>query len=152
MAIYRSFRCIDCGMRNDISEAELLSMLRSKGFLKRQAEPSAALLEEILQNFLATGAGLRCENCGAKQEAVASLESTTDWGDVRCCKACKAVIPAERLEIFPDSEYCATCQHKQNTTTDADYCPNCGNVLQLKLITQGRARYQSFCPSCRKTF
>jgi predicted RNA-binding Zn-ribbon protein involved in translation (DUF1610 family) len=155
-----SLRCRTCGERLELSREELKAKLRELNFLRRDAEPSDELLREIAQSLLASGRLAPCPACNHTtwNEAPPDLNNDDDaaWlGDVRACTQCSATIPRERLEIFPNSKLCAACQKKLDSgavSNDAEYCPHCGDHLQLRAARSAGATYRMHCPSCRKWF
>jgi RNA polymerase-binding transcription factor DksA len=154
-----SIRCQSCGRRSDLSHSELLARLRELGFLRREGEPSPELAVELAQSAIADGRWGICPDCGSARwgaaDAVDEADDAALWGDARHCQQCGAVIPAERLEVFPNSTHCARCQQQSEQGPAADeveYCPHCGNIMQLKASTSPGATYRMHCPSCRKTF
>ena len=78
---------------------------------------------------------------------------TDDWDDEVRCSACDAVIPSERLEVFPHTKLCSACQATQEAgqiaTDEVEYCSRCGGVMQLQQRRgQGLAGYQLVCGDC----
>ena len=62
----------------------------------------------------------------------------------------------ERLELLPDTTFCAACQRKAErgeTTTETEYCPKCGAPMAVRLSrAAGLTRYVLVCtaqPPCR---
>ena len=155
-----SIRCQSCRRRSDLSPAELLARLRELGFLRREGEPSPELAIELAQSAIADGRWGICPDCGsngwgAATPAVDEADDAALWGDARHCQQCGAVIPAERLEIFPNSTHCARCQQqgeRPGAADEVEYCPRCGSIMQLKASASPGATYRMHCPSCRKTF
>jgi Prokaryotic dksA/traR C4-type zinc finger len=150
-------RCSQCQHTETFLFADLCNLLRDKGFLRRQAEPSHELVQEILQSCVQDGLWEPCSHCGSRRRPVTSLETKPEheadpaWGDTIYCEVCRAPIPPERLELFPNSRQCVKCQGKVSNN-DVEYCRHCGDILQMKLVSRGVTAYRSYCPSCRKTF
>lgn len=154
-----TLRCRNCGEMVSFLRAELQAKLRDLGFLRREAEPSDELLLEISQSLIATGRLGSCPTCGKStlgEATEAEVAESDEWfGDVRSCKQCGGVIPPERMEVFPDTQFCAACQKKVDSAgggKDDEYCPYCGDVMQLRAVSSPGATYRMYCPSCRKTF
>ena len=153
-------RCQQCGKSESYTVGDLWDRLRAKGFLRRQEEPSAELVQEIVRSCVADGLWEPCTNCGAVRPVPAfapneAAVADPAWGDTIYCEVCKTVIPPERLELFPNSRQCVSCQRKLENGTnakDAEYCPHCGDILQTKLVSRGVSSYRQYCPSCRKTY
>jgi hypothetical protein len=75
------------------------------------------------------------------------------WGAVvRRCTSCKQVIPAERVELFPDVTLCVQCQRVDEaggTADTPDYCPRCGAIMTTQMHTgSGITRYRMTCSGC----
>lgn len=153
-----TIRCRLCGRREDVSDAQLAEKLRELGFLRRQAEPSVELSHELAQTAIEAGRWGACPQCGnigfGATPAVDEADDAELWGDARLCETCRAVIPQERLEVFPNSTKCARCQRQSEGAESAEreFCPRCGNVLQLKAATTPGATYRLHCSVCRKSF
>lgn len=152
---YHDLVCPHCAARESLRPDQLLHRLRQAGVLRRAKDPE---LDEILQLVQANLARLTCGTCeriGLRLEAAATAnDDEEDWGDPKPCERCKALIPAERLELFPGTTLCVKCQQASERGDDGgavDYCPRCGNVLQLrKARGDGISRYVMECPSCRR--
>jgi hypothetical protein len=146
--------CPRCQRRETLTPDQLLTRLRAAGLLRRAIAPEP---EEIFELAQASAARLACEACGhvglAFQETVIE-DDGDDWGDPKPCERCGALIPAERLELFPNTTLCVPCQQLSERGADtgpAEYCPRCGNVMQLrKARGSGIARYVMECPACRR--
>lgn len=134
---------------------QILARLRSIGMLSRDA-PDEATIWELAR--VASGR-LTCPQCGA---AGLGIERTQDddaelWGDPIPCEFCAAMIPAERLAVFPNSKVCAKCQAKLDrgeTAGGVDYCPRCGAPMVVRATRgDGITRYQQVCSQgarCRR--
>lgn len=151
-----SIRCQNCGRQSDLSLADLLARLRELGFLRREVEPPLELTIELAQSAIAEGRWGNCPDCGQGHWGTSEPETddADEWGDARHCQQCGAVLPAERLEVFPNSTLCARCQQQSESGTaeELEYCPHCGSIMQLRASTSPGATYRLYCPSCRKTF
>lgn len=106
--------------------------------------------------FRQSGPKLACDDCGRMGLVVHEAEVINDeeWGEARKCDSCGSVIPAERLEVFPDATRCASCQSHDDRSSDeaeSEYCPECGDVMRAVSKTgRGLAGYRMVCPSCRR--
>jgi DNA-directed RNA polymerase subunit RPC12/RpoP len=158
---YVRFRCAACGEQISLSQEELTDQLRELKFLRRADQPDRATLLQLVQACMAERLWSPCLGCGRPLAAQpetdddAALEADPDWGDAVPCQQCGALIPPERLELFPTTRSCVKCQQqteRQGPATEAEYCPRCGDVLQLRLGQRGAAAYRPWCPSCRKSF
>jgi RNA polymerase-binding transcription factor DksA len=87
-------------------------------------------------------------------EVVEGDEVTDDFNAVCPCAACGKMIPAERLELFPDTTLCTACQSTVDRGAAPDteeYCPRCGARMQVRAArSAGVARYALVCPQCRR--
>jgi hypothetical protein len=154
-------RCLACGERVEIDAATAAERLRALGFLRRGGEPTIELLLELAREAVATGRLIACANCGggtfADVSNDASQRAASDselWpGDVRACEQCGQSIDPERIELFPATTLCTPCQRKVDAggaTNDHEYCPRCGDILQLRPRRSGLASYGRYCQSCGK--
>ncbi len=156
--------CVHCGVSETWRPAETAEALQRHGMLKRSAADDVGLLWELLA---ATAPRLRCTHCEQEGLQVVRLahrpvagdagQSNHDddfsaWPEARACRGCRQPIPAERLELFPHEVLCAACKDAAAASpelSEDDFCPRCGDRLQVRL-SQGRtANYQLTCPSCR---
>jgi hypothetical protein len=153
MHYYHELVCPRCQQREGQRPDQLLERLRAAGVMRRAEKPDEA---EIVELFRVQQAKLACAACG---HVGLSLEEPkpdegADWGDPQPCERCGALIPAERLELFPNTTLCVKCQQASERGGDsgpAEYCPHCGSIMQLrKARGSGITRYALECPSCRR--
>lgn len=153
-----SLRCQHCHRRDDLLADDLYSRLRELGFLRRGGEPSLDLALELSRNAISEGRWGNCPACGQPGYGITTEpreEEAADWGDPVRCEQCRSIIPTERLEVFPSTKLCSKCQVKVESgapTGEAEYCPRCGDLMQLKRVQSPLAGYRMHCPTCRKTF
>ncbi|QEG41780.1 TraR/DksA C4-type zinc finger protein [Roseimaritima ulvae] len=146
----QSLRCAACSRQRLVGYSEQLVMLRSLGKLKRAKNPELDLVREL---FAAALPALPCDRCGATSlslhaAAAVDEEDPEVWGEARRCELCQKPIPPERLEIFPDVVRCAACQDKPAAETEDDFCPRCGERLQVAVRSRGLTQYRLRCPRC----
>jgi len=148
---YLELRCARCGWTLSCGPWEMVTRLTAAGKLKRGNPPQQEILSEL---FRASVGGLSCDECGhvGLMAVAASDDAEGDWQQARTCEACSAPIPAERLELFPDSTLCVVCQGKEDRGESLDapeYCPRCGSILSTR-TTRGRGvtRWEVYCPAC----
>jgi len=153
--ITRYLICNSCGKVEKCGTLRILERLREQQMWLDGAEPERAL---ILSQLDQAAESLGCGSCGKSGVAI-ELEDPmddVDWGNekkpARKCEACSAEIPAERIEIFPNTTMCTKCQSgeelgESRADEEFEYCPRCGNIMQLK---QGPRGYRMSCPSCRR--
>jgi DNA-directed RNA polymerase subunit M/transcription elongation factor TFIIS len=151
---YHELTCPACGAREGLRPDQLLERLRVAGVMRRAIEPDEA---EIVELFKAQQSKLACATCGSiglVLEEPSAKEEDEDWGDPKPCEQCGALIPAERLELFPSTTLCMKCQQqseKGGASGPAEYCPRCGSIMQLrKARGSGITRYVMECPACRR--
>ena len=117
--------------------------------LKRATEPDMPLLLELFRTAADRSTCDACQHTGL----TVSPGPADEWGDERACESCGKAIPRERLELFPDSTLCVTCQQRADSLprgTD-DYCPRCGAKMTVRQKKgPGIARYELVCPECRR--
>jgi hypothetical protein len=145
-------RCRACDQEQLFQRDQMIEKLGQHNMLKRNAEPDADLLAELWSISLTKFA---CSSCGSLTLSVAPDEVEGDWGEAKLCDGCGEVISAERLEIFPNSERCASCQEKDErgepAADELDYCPHCGCVRQMRQSQRGgMTGYRMYCPGCRR--
>ncbi len=150
---YHDLVCTHCGERETLRPGQLLDRLRATGVLRRAKDPDPDEILELVRANLGKLTCPACERAGMKLEASATDDDAEAWGDPKPCEACGALIPAERLELFPNTTLCVACQQANERGEDtgpAEYCPYCGNVMQLRKARSGITRYVLECPSCRR--
>lgn len=146
-------RCPACNEMAVFDRAQIIARLDRRGILRRDRKPSTDLLCELLKS---AAAAWRCSACQQVGLIVAPVEplDDEDWGMDRRCQRCGQVIPAERLEVFPDAQICATCKQMEQDRPVEDepqYCPRCGSIMELKPSRgPGISRYEMRCPDCRR--
>ena len=148
--------CPDCHWRQACGPQGTADWLRKAGMLKRNREPSADELAELL---LAAAVRLPCPECGHDGLlARDAADEAEDWPDARPCQDCGRPISAERLEALPRATLCAACQRGEergdpSVSEEADYCPRCGSPMTVrKSGGTGITRYVAVCsdfPRCR---
>ncbi len=146
--------CRLCGHRQRVGLPEMVEHLRQLGMFKRQREPDPQLVSELFHEQVPL---LRCASCrkpGYDPDA-SDVWDDEQWGGARRCELCQAPIPAERLEVFPDTRRCVKCQQSADRGEDVgaeQYCPRCGAIMKLSQRGgAGLAGYVMRCPDCRYT-
>ena len=149
--------CPHCDHCESLSELDLQSRLRKLGMLKRAGEDSDQRdIAYLLQLAQAARERLLCHACGSGGLTIEPAPDDDEWGaPAKPCAACGAMIPSERLELFPESELCAACQQRidRGQTPDAhdDFCPRCGTRMTVRQRRgSGIAGYEMICPACRR--
>jgi RNA polymerase-binding transcription factor DksA len=149
MNTYHDLVCLACGARATLSAIDVLARLRAAGLLKRAKEPDAETVAELLKSTATTWACERCGRTGLAVEAARDDLANEDWGQAKACERCHAPIPAERLELFPQTTLCVRCQQGAEQGDDPEYCPRCGSILEIRRLRgSGLTRYVMECPSC----
>lgn len=146
------WHCPACSHTEETSQDALFERLRGAGLLRRVEAEEAKDLDYLLQLAGSAKAKLLCPSCGSADylPKLAADESET-WGDARKCIGCNASISPERLEVFPDTTLCPSCQQKseKGTSGEVEYCPRCGTPMQIRQRRgRGIATYELACPSC----
>ena len=147
--------CLGCAEREKLSLTDMLARLRAAGLLKRAKDPDVSLVVELLKSNASSWSCAACGRQGLAVEPSRDEFADEDWGDAKACERCKAIIPSERLELFPKATLCRDCQAKSEQdngdTGAAEYCPHCGDVMQLRRSRgAGISRFVMECPSCRR--
>jgi hypothetical protein len=152
---YLRVRCPRCAWSALYDQRDMVQRLRLAKMLRREGQPDPDL---VLELFRSAGERLACDRCGAAGLIVETPDQDeVGWNDDdgcqgRRCEVCGQPIPAERLELFPNAQRCATCQAR-NEGGEADevpeYCPKCGAIMTLRTTSGGGlTRYQLRCQSC----
>jgi len=146
--------CRSCGARTPFGLVEMDRMLRGLKLLRPEAKPDPEIVVELIK---AARPRLTCPYCSSQGLALESAapEEDEDWGMARPCQTCGKPIPAERLEVFPDTRLCMACQSAdergESAGAELEYCPRCGTPMQLRKSTRpGITRYEMHCPTCRR--
>ena len=148
----REFCCPACNHSVFQDFAQTVASLRTAGMLRRVEKPDEALVVELL----ATSAErLRCRECRETGLQVFEACDEFDWPEAKKCEHCKAEIPAERLEIFPDTKLCVKCQTAGDSGVSSDepeFCPRCGGLMHMRQTGgSGLARYVMKCSDCGRS-
>ncbi len=131
----------------------MVEWLRRARQVRRDAEPDPALLGEL---FRVGAAKFVCPQCSTAGLAVAppTADNDEDWGMARKCEGCGKPIPAERLEVCPNTTLCTVCQAQSDRgglAGPAEYCPRCVNLMVLRQSrAAGVTRYVMSCSGCRR--
>ncbi len=123
------------------------------GMLRRNEHPAEAEMQELLP---AAAPKLACPECGSVGLSTSAVfDDDADWPAARRCQSCGQLIPAERLEVFPDAELCVQCQGRVDDrvpqVTD-EFCDGCGWPMVLRASRgRGITRQVIACsnPQCR---
>jgi predicted RNA-binding Zn-ribbon protein involved in translation (DUF1610 family) len=142
--------CSACLAATSCGPKEMAARLRQVGKLRRAAEPEAVVLAEL---FVAAAPGFRCDACGhVGLSPKPAAGDNDDWEGQRACESCGRLIPAERVELFPNVKVCVACQSKNESGQDQaepEYCPRCGAIMKLRQSrARGITRYVTTCPEC----
>jgi hypothetical protein len=124
--------------------------------LRRNQQPTTEEMRELLP---VAAAKVSCPACGGRGIHVGQAEGDddADWPAGRRCQSCGQVIPAERLEVFPEAELCVNCQGRVEDRlpqrTD-EFCERCGWPLVVRPSRgRGISRQVLACsnPDCRRS-
>ncbi len=141
--------CPACGERERCRVEEIPQRLSRLDMLRRADPADRELWIELLRS---ASARLECPTCGRMGLQVRQVDTSGQDEWERQCAGCGAVIPEERVELFPDVTHCARCQAALESGTDGvddEYCPRCGSILSLKTTRSGVSRYVLHCTACR---
>lgn len=145
----REYHCPACHHSAIKGFAQTVEALQSAGMLRRVEHPEDALVLELLAN---SAERLICSECGQAGLQISDVHEEFDCPESKKCERCGADIPAERLEVFPDTTVCVQCQSAGEAGAvhnDAEYCPRCGGPMQLRQAGgSGLARYEMKCFTC----
>ena len=135
--------CPNCAATDLCGLGQMQARLRSIGQLRRDVQPQPQMLIELFRQCSRQLACHECDHVGLTTRE----PREEDWGTARCCERCHARIPNERLELFPDARRCAACE-AAGDKAERDFCPRCGNEMQIRQSRSGVTRYSMVCPSC----
>jgi predicted RNA-binding Zn-ribbon protein involved in translation (DUF1610 family) len=131
----------------------MVDWLRAHRLVKSTSDIETDMLVEL---FRTSASKFRCAKC-AHVGLIATRAAEEDdeaWGEARKCESCGSVIPAERLQVFPETRHCVDCQQRDDSgelAGEAEYCPRCGAVMVLERSRgTGVTRYVTTCPACRR--
>lgn len=150
-ASHFEIRCQDCDAREVCGSEGLYRRLYEINMLRRAEDPDVELLVELFRSSLPR---IACWDCGQFHLSFAPYDPTDqdEWGEGRACSECGAMIPPERVELFPQVELCVRCQQDEESgkgPKESDrYCPRCGAALVVKTSGQGITRYVLKCSEC----
>jgi predicted RNA-binding Zn-ribbon protein involved in translation (DUF1610 family) len=144
-------RCPACGWITICAPSQMADWLLRYRRIKNTRQNEPDMLAEL---FRVSVGSFACPQCG-HEGLVAKPSEPLDnerWGEARKCESCGAPIPAERLEVFPDSRLCVACQNRAERgepTGPAEYCPRCGSIMELSQSRgSGITRYVMTCRAC----
>ncbi len=149
----KRIECPSCGQGQICSEFQLADLLRAQGMLRREAEPDATTLIELLDAALPKMTCPQCQKEGLEVDAEfdESGGKFEEWGpQATDCEQCGQRIPPERLELYPQATRCAQCEAAPRERTEDDFCPRCGNILTMRTSGSGLTRYRSYCSECKR--
>lgn len=144
-------KCHHCQHEARMLDEEVLEALQSRGMLKREKEVKPEYARELLNSISGQLECAKCHSIGV--EVTDDWED--DWSDEVLCLGCKIPIDPLRLEVFPDTKYCPSCQSAVESGgapgEEAEYCESCGGILKLaKRGGSGLAGYGMVCSDCGK--
>jgi len=153
VALLAELTCPKCHWMTTCGPTAMLDWLRRVRMVRSDTAPEEDLLGELFRSATPKFSCPKCSHMGLMARE-APPETDEDWGMARTCQDCGRPIARERLEAFPDAKICVTCQGKAErgeATAAAEYCPRCGNIMQLKQSrSSGITRYALTCPQCRR--
>jgi predicted RNA-binding Zn-ribbon protein involved in translation (DUF1610 family) len=145
--------CPHCRWRSQCGVPQMLEHLRRADMVRRDAAPDVELLPELVRGAAPRMSCPKCQQVGLTATPVDDCEDDDEaWGQARSCAGCGQPIPPERLEIFPNTDLCVSCQGKSDQGESFDkveYCPRCGSVMTLRQQRRGVTRYVMTCSQCR---
>jgi len=120
------------------------------GKLRRERNPDPDLLLEL---FVVSASEFKCPDCERLGLKLSLVEQVDDeaWGMARTCELCGIPIPAERLEIFPETTTCKDCKRGEEQgmfDEELPFCPKCGAFMKTQTTGAGITRYVYRCPEC----
>ena len=121
--------------------------------LLREKEPTPELVDSLADAKLSFFVCGHCGQSGLQRED--DPEQDHGWPEAKPCRGCSARIPVERLELFPNTQYCAQCQatidRGETPEAEREFCSRCGEVLRHRARQRGIATYELYCPACGRS-
>lgn len=151
---YLTWRCHVCQHGEQSGSETLIARLQSAGLLKRATREERSDLDYLLALAETACQRWHCPDCGASGFTVAEKDTSDDFGGGKPCAACGKLIPAERIEVFPETSLCTSCQStvdRGGIPDTEEYCSRCGTRMQIRAAGgSGVSRYALVCPQCRR--
>lgn len=153
-AEYRKIECPKCGWKTLLDHDGVYEWMVAHRIFRRNHAVEDEILYEL---FHCMTSRYSCPECGAKDLRFSVVKDDFSDLDARRCRGCRNVIPRERLEFHPDTQYCISCARKlengEPLPIQAEYCPVCGKMMELVQVKEGRnVSFKWVCttvPSCR---
>lgn len=147
--------CPTCHQTEHTGLDTLLARLQAAGLLKRASREERQDVAYLVALGTSVADRWSCPACGAAGVSVSQDdERDGDFDGGRPCAACGELIPAERLELFPETTLCTACQstvERGGAPDTQEYCPRCGVPMQIQAARgAGITRYALLCPQCRR--
>ncbi len=152
---FLTWHCPACRHTEQSGSETLLARLQSAGLLKRASRDERQDLPYLLALAETVAGQWNCPACGAAGLKVSDAEGSLDEFDQgQPCAACGKMIPPERMELFPETTLCTSCQavvDRGGTPDTQEYCPRCGTRMQVRPARgAGVSHYALVCPQCRR--
>lgn len=151
---YLTWRCPVCRHSEPSGSETLIARLQSAGLLKRATREERSDLSYLLALAETASQRWHCPDCGASGVTVAEKDASHDVDGGKPCAACGKLIPPARIELFPETSLCTSCQStvdRGGTPDTEEYCPRCGTRMQIRAAGgSGVSRYALVCPHCRR--
>jgi len=132
IAHFAFYRALDLGTRSPSSPAQRHFVDVCKGRSKPMTDHEFAYSRykfAIQRTGIDESAAIASDFCFPTE-----IDGNTEFVDiqVRPCSVCRCPIPPERLEVFPATTRCVSCQHKSEVSSaDCDAseleCPRCAD-------------------------
>lgn len=143
-------KCRSCGKEEFVGLTGSVQRLADLGMLRRQKEPDAELILELLSSAVSR---MTCRACEATGLELVAAETWDDhFPTAKTCEHCGESILADRLEVFPDAKLCTNCQRREelgDSSEEETFCPKCGSIMQVREVRRVISQYQLVCPVCR---
>ena len=147
--------CKSCDKVERCNTLRILERLREQHMLRRNVAPDEDLIRALLAQAVDSMACVSCGQFGLSLSDSDPMDEL-DWGNEKKpskkCEGCRQPIPAERLEIFPDTVLCMECQsgieRGEPLGDEVEYCERCGDIMVLKQSTS--RGYRMVCRACGK--
>lgn len=147
---FRKIVCQKCGWSTLLNSDGIRQWLVRHGKFGPNHDAEDEILYEL---FYANVGQYHCPDCYSTRLEISTVIDDFSDMEQRRCRGCANVIPRERLEILPETLYCAQCAEKRERgealDLNVEYCPVCGSVMELVPVGNSFEWRCTRVPSCR---
>ena len=137
-----------CDHTRVLSITQMQEWLGDRGLFRRNKSADDEIVLELFRHHYT-----HCDQCN--NTGVSLRPHQDEWDDFggldqATCEDCKKPIDPLRLEVFPDTRVCSSCQRVREAGQyePTVYCDRCGDAMTSRKVSSGITRYVLACPSC----